>query len=90
MRPISKPIAWLCLLLMLWSAAAFVAHHHSDGEESAKCTVCVAAHSASPTTPTLSLQTTWLAVSTVTTEPVVTAKQRLVAFALTVRPPPES
>jgi hypothetical protein len=89
MRPISKRIAWLCLLLMLWSAIAFAAHHHADGDESAKCSVCVAALSASPTAPALPSRTIFLAVSTVRTEPVVAAKQRLVAFALTVRPPPE-
>jgi hypothetical protein len=89
MRPISKRIAWLCLLLMLWSAIAFAAHHHSDGAESAKCSVCVAALSASPTAPALPSRTIFLAVSTVRTEPVVAAKQRLIAFALTVRPPPE-
>jgi hypothetical protein len=89
MRPISKRIAWLCLLLMLWSAMAFAAHHHSDGDESAKCSVCIAALSASPTAPMILPQTTLLAVSIVRTEPVAAAKQRLIAFALTVRPPPE-
>jgi hypothetical protein len=88
MRLPSKRIAWLCLWLMLWSAIAFAAHHHSDGDESAKCSICVAALSAAPTAPTPSPQVTLLAVSTVKTEPVVAAKQRLVAFALTVRPPP--
>ena len=67
MRPISKRIAWLCLLLMLWSAIAFAAHHHSDGDESAKCSVCVAALSASPTAPALPTRTIFLAVSTVRT-----------------------
>jgi hypothetical protein len=89
MRPMSKRIAWLCLLLMLWSAIAFAAHHHSDGDESAKCSVCVAALSAAPTAPALPLCTVFLAVSRVRTEPVAAAKQRLIAFALTVRPPPE-
>jgi len=89
MRPISKRIAWVCLWLMLWSAIAFAAHHHSDGDESAKCSVCVAALSASPAAPALPLRTIFLAVSTVRTEPVAAAKQRLIAFALTVRPPPE-
>jgi hypothetical protein len=89
MLPISKRIAWLCLWLMLWSAVAFAAHQHSDGDESAKCSLCIAALSASPTAPALPLHTVFLAVSTVRTEPVAAAKQRLIAFALTVRPPPE-
>jgi hypothetical protein len=49
----------------------------------------VAALSASPAAPALPTRTVFLAVSTVKTEPVAAAKQRLVAFALTVRPPPE-
>jgi hypothetical protein len=89
MRPISKRIAWLCLWLMLWSAIAFAVHQHSDGDESAKCSVCVAALSAAPTAPAIMPRAALLAVSTVRTEPVVAAKQRLIAFALTVRPPPE-
>ena len=89
MRPTSKRIAWLCLWLMLWSALAFAVHHHSDGEDSAKCPVCVAALSTAPTAPALPARTIFHAVSTVRTEPVAAAKQRLIAFALTVRPPPE-
>jgi len=89
-RSISKKIAWLCLLLMLSSAIAVAAHNHSDANESARCGVCVAAHSASPTVPTLSPRVTFVAVSTVRVEAVVSAKQRLIAFALSVRPPPES
>ena len=90
MRSISKRMAWLCLLLMLSSAIAVVAHHHSDANESARCTVCVAAHSAAPTAPATAPRATSVAISTVRVEPVVAAKQRLVAFALSVRPPPES
>jgi hypothetical protein len=48
MRSISKKVALLCLLLTIWSAAALAAHHHSNATDAAKCTVCVAAHSASP------------------------------------------
>ena len=50
MPSISKRIAWLSLLLTLWSALAFAVHHHSSQDESTTCQVCVAAHSASPTT----------------------------------------
>jgi hypothetical protein len=89
MRLMSKRISCLCLLLIFWSAIAFVAHHHSDASKSAKCTVCVAAHSASPTTPTLSPCVTFVAVSTFREDPVVSSKQRLIVFALTVRPPPQ-
>jgi hypothetical protein len=89
MRLFSRPIAWLCVLLTLWSAAAFVAHHHEDEAESARCSVCVAAHTASPAPEIVLPRITFVAVSPVITAPVAAAKQRLVVFALAVRPPPE-
>ncbi len=87
MRSISKPIAWMCLLLTFWSAFALVAHHHSSATEAAKCTVCVAAHSASPKTVSTLPNATFVPVATFRPKPV-SAKQRLIAFALCVRPPP--
>lgn len=87
MRSFSKKVAVLCLLLTLWSAVAFAAHHHSSAAEAAKCTVCIAAHSASPKATSAVLKATFVAVSTFRAEPV-SAKQRLIAFALRVRPPP--
>jgi hypothetical protein len=87
MRSISKTIAWLCLLLTFLSAVAFVVHHHSSATEAAKCTVCVAAHSASPKTACILPHTTFIPVATFREKPVST-KQRLTAFALCVRPPP--
>jgi hypothetical protein len=87
-RLISKRIALVCLLLTVWSAVAFVAHQHSSKTEAAKCTVCIAAHSASPKTTSNLLKATFVALSTLQAQPV-SAKQRLVAFALSVRPPPE-
>jgi len=88
MRSISKRIAWLCMLLTFWSALAFVSHHHSNAAEAAKCTVCVAAHSASPKTICTLSKVTFVSEFTLRTKPV-SAKQRVIAFALTVRPPPE-
>ena len=87
MRSISKRIAMLCLLLTFWSVIAFAVHQHSSAAEAAKCTVCIAAHSASPKAPSTLLKATFVAVSTFRAEPVA-AKQRLVGFALCVRPPP--
>jgi hypothetical protein len=87
MRSITKRIACLCLLLTFWSAIAFATHHHSNAIEAARCTVCIAAHSASPTAPSTLLQATFVAVSTFRAEPVA-AKQRFIGFALSVRPPP--
>jgi len=89
MRLMAKRIAWLCLFLIFGSAVAFVAHHHSDAAESVKCTVCVAAHSASPRALSIPARAIFVAISTFRIEPVVSAKQHLIAFALSVRPPPE-
>jgi len=90
MRSTSKWIVSLCLLLTLWSAVAVAVHHHSDADEAVRCTVCVAAHSTAPQLPVLLPRLTFVTVSTFKAEPVVSPKQRLIAFALSVRPPPES
>lgn len=86
MRSWVKSAAVLCLLLTLWSAAAVIAHHHANATESAKCTVCVAAHSAAPRTTT-NLHATFAPVLTLKAEPV-SSQGRLAVFALSVRPPP--
>jgi hypothetical protein len=88
MRSISKRIAIVCLLLTFWSAIAVVAHQHSNATKAAKCTVCVAAHSASPTLTRGMAHATFVVVSTFQAQPV-SVRQSLVAFALSVRPPPE-
>ena len=87
MRSISKKIACLCVLLTFWSAMAFAAHQHSNATDSATCTVCVAAHSASPKTTVSLPKVLFVSVCTFRPKPV-SAKQRLIAFALSVRPPP--
>ena len=87
MRSISKQIAIFCVLLTFWSAAAFVSHHHSSATDALKCTVCVAAHSSSPKATSALPNRKFVRVSTFRYRPV-SAKQRLVAFALSVRPPP--
>jgi hypothetical protein len=89
MRVASKRIAWLCLLLMLSSAIAFVAHHHSDGNETTQCMVCIAAHSAAPTSPVVSAVVTFVALTTLRAKSIESPSQLLLAFALSVRPPPE-
>jgi len=86
-RSISKRIACLCVLLTFWSALAFAAHQHSSDTETSTCTVCVAAHSASPQTATTLPRVMFVSVSTFLPEPV-SAKQRLTVFLLCVRPPP--
>jgi hypothetical protein len=87
MRSISKRIACLCVLLTFWSAIAFATHQHLSPTESSTCTVCIAAHSASPQTATVLPTVMFVSVSTFRPEPV-SAKQRLTVFVLCVRPPP--
>jgi hypothetical protein len=86
-RSILKFAAMLCLMLTFWSAFAVVAHHHPKGTESAKCSVCVAAHSVSPKAGVNVLKATFISISVFRADPV-SAKERFVAFALSVRPPP--
>ena len=88
MRSVLKPVAGLCLLLMLVSAYGFAAHQHSSSLDEAQCTVCVIAHSASPAA-SCELPSAFLilVLLLVLAEPL-SVKQRLIPFALTVRPPP--
>jgi hypothetical protein len=87
MRLFSKWIAWLVIVLMVWSALAVVSHRHSNEENSSSCQVCVAAHSVAPTrtapAPTPALQR----ILTVAHRPLDGALH-LIVFALYVRPPP--
>jgi hypothetical protein len=87
MHPLSKRIAWLSLLLTLWSALAFAVHHHSSQDESAACQVCVAAHSASPATASPAPKPLFCCIPAFRPQPTA-AKQQLIAFALYIRPPP--
>ena len=87
MPSISKRIAWLSLLLTLWSAMAFAVHHHSSQDESAACQVCIAAHSTSPTNSSPAPKPVFRSVLTFRPVPA-DAKQQLIAFALYIRPPP--
>lgn len=88
MRSVSKQITWLCLLVTLCSVYGFAAHQHSNFLDEAQCAVCIVAHSASPSaTYKLPTAIAVLVQFVVPAEPS-SAKQRLVPFALTVRPPP--
>jgi hypothetical protein len=39
---------WLCLSLMLWTAAVESTHSHPNQTEAASCSICQAAHTANP------------------------------------------
>jgi hypothetical protein len=86
-RSILKHIAVLCLLLTIWTAVAVVVHHHASGTETARCTVCVAAHSAAPKSTTSVLRATFVPLLAIKAD-TASVRQRLIAFALSVRPPP--
>ena len=88
MRSVLRPIAWLCLLLTLLSAYSVAAHQHSSFGDEAQCSVCVVAHSASPVATSKVPSTLLVLVVLIVLAEPVSAKQRLVPFALTVRPPP--
>jgi hypothetical protein len=87
MRSISKKVALVCLLLTVWSAVGLAAHHHSSTTESARCSVCVTAHSAAPKAVAALPQATFVYASAPVLD-TVSALQRLISFALRVRPPP--
>ncbi len=76
-----------CLVLTLWSALAVVAHNHAKGTESAKCSVCMVAHSAAPKAGVTAHRATLTSISAFRPE-AVPVRERFVAFALSVRPPP--
>jgi hypothetical protein len=88
MRSVLKQIAWLCLMVTLLSAYSFAAHHHANPGDEAQCTVCVAAHSASPIARSTLPNPVLVLVRPIVLGEPVAAKQRLIAFALSVRPPP--
>lgn len=87
-RSVSKGVSWLCLLLTLWSAYSFAAHHHSTSGDDVQCTVCAVAHSASPAAASTLPTPVLVLVRLIVVGEPVSAKQHLVAFALSVRPPP--
>jgi hypothetical protein len=72
---------------MLWTAVAESTHNHPNQTESASCSICVAAHS---TTPTASFNQTRpvFAMVGVLQEEEVIAKARLNLFELGIRGPP--
>jgi hypothetical protein len=87
MRLFSKWIAWLGIVLMVWSALALVSHRHSKEENSSSCQLCVAAHSVAPTKTAPAPKPALQRILTVAHKPVDGSLQ-LTVFALYVRPPP--
>ena len=63
--------AWLCLSLMLWTAAAEPTHNHPNQADSASCLICVAAHSASPAPNSANTAPSFAAVGSLHEETIV-------------------
>jgi hypothetical protein len=79
--------AWLCLSLMIWTAAAESTHNHARRAESATCSICVVAHSASPAASSSYSRPVFTAVGLLQEEDVI-AQAWLDALDLGIRGPP--
>jgi hypothetical protein len=87
MRSLLRWSAWLCLSLMLWTAAAESRHNHPSGIDAASCSVCVAAHSAAPAALSQPGKPEFAEVGLLQEKEVI-AKSRLDVFELVIRGPP--
>jgi hypothetical protein len=87
MRLSSRWLTWLCLSLMLWTAVAESTHNHPNQTESASCSICVAAHSTTPTASFNQARPVFAMVGVLQEEEVI-AKARLNLFELGIRGPP--
>jgi hypothetical protein len=80
-------LAWLCLSLMLWTAVAESTHNHPNKAEAASCSICVVAHTTTPTASCSHAQPVFAAIGLLQEEEVI-AKARLSVFELGIRGPP--
>ena len=87
MRFTCRWLTWLCLSLMLWTAVVESTHNHASQTESASCSICVAAHTSTPTASCNHAQPVFEAVGLLQEEAVI-AKARLSVFDLGIRGPP--
>lgn len=78
---------WLALSLLLWTVAAESTHNHPSQTEATSCSICVVAHSASPTPSSSSARPVFAAVGLMQEEAVV-AKAWFDFSALGIRGPP--
>ena len=79
--------AWLCLSLMLWTAAAESTHNHPSQTEAASCSICVVAHSTSPTLSSSHVSPVFATVGVLREEDVI-AKARFDFSEQGIRGPP--
>ena len=79
--------AWFCVSLMLCAAAAESTHNHPTRTESASCSICVVAHSASPTLSSGQTAPVFAAIGLLQEEDVI-AKARFEFSERGIRGPP--
>jgi hypothetical protein len=79
--------AWVCLSLMLWTAAAESTHSHATRTESSSCSICVVAHSANPTVSSSQATPMFVAMGLLREEDVI-AKTRFDFSEQGIRGPP--
>jgi hypothetical protein len=75
MRLWVRGAAWLCLSLMFWTAAAESTHNHATQLESATCSICVAAHSASPVVSSVPATPVFAAIGVLREEDIIAKAQ---------------
>ena len=78
---------WLCLSLMFWTAAAESVHNHPRLTEPASCSICVVAHSSSPTVSVVHARPVFATVGVLQEEEAV-AKAQFALSNLGIRGPP--
>lgn len=87
MRLRVRCLAWLCLSLLLWTVAAESTHNHSTQSENASCSICLAAHTASPAVSFIQTSPVFVAVGLLQEENVI-AKARFDFSEAGIRGPP--
>jgi hypothetical protein len=78
---------WICLSLMVWTAAAEATHNHPNQTEAASCSICVAAHSTRPTITSSHTRPVFAKVGVLQEEDIV-AKTRFDFSEAGIRGPP--
>ncbi len=87
MRSFIRWSAWLCLSLMLWTGAVESTHNHPNQTAANSCSICVAAHSTSPTVSSAHIAPVFATIGLLREEDAV-AKARLDFSDLGIRGPP--
>jgi hypothetical protein len=87
MRGVIKWLALFCTLLMLWTAAAEPTHHHPSKAAADGCSLCLVAHSATPTVSSNGVAPVLVPVDFLQSTQV-SAQTHIEVFQLVIRGPP--